>query len=82
MVNFNEYIYVIDFSEFKKLFLEKERSVNIKKKDSFIPTPIYKVWEYYRADGFSAADEKVAQSRYERRRYYPYNGVYRRYKTF
>ena len=36
MVNFNEYINEIDFSEFKKHFLEKGKSIEIKKKDYFV----------------------------------------------
>lgn len=36
MVNFNEYMNEIDFSEFKKLFLEKGKSIEFKKKDYFV----------------------------------------------
>ena len=36
MVNFNEYINEIDFSEFEKYFLEKGKSIEIKKKDYFV----------------------------------------------
>lgn len=36
MANFNEYMNVIDFSEFRKLFLEKGKSIEIKKKDYFV----------------------------------------------
>lgn len=36
MVNFNEYMNEIDFSEFRKLFFEKEKSVEIKKKEYFV----------------------------------------------
>ena len=36
MVHFNEYMNVIDFSEFRKLFLEKGKSIEIKKKDYFV----------------------------------------------
>lgn len=36
MVNFNEYMNEIDFSEFKKLFLEKGESIELKKKDYFV----------------------------------------------
>ena len=36
MVSFNKYMNEIDFSEFKKLFLEKGKSVKIKKKDYFV----------------------------------------------
>lgn len=35
-MNFNEYMDEIDFSEFRKLFSEKEKSVEIKKKDYFV----------------------------------------------
>lgn len=36
MVNFNEYMNEIDFSGFKKLFLENGKSVEFKKKDYFV----------------------------------------------
>lgn len=36
MVNFNEYMSEIDFSGFKKLFLEKGKSIEFKKKDYFV----------------------------------------------
>ena len=36
MVNFNEYMNEIDFSGFKKLFLEKGKSIKFKKKDYFV----------------------------------------------
>lgn len=36
MMNFNEYMNEIDFSEFKKLFFEKGKSIEIKKKDYFV----------------------------------------------
>ena len=36
MVNFNEYMNEIDFSGFKKLFLEKGKSIEFKKKDYFV----------------------------------------------
>lgn len=35
MVNFNEYMNEIDFSGFKKLFLENGKSIEFKKKDYF-----------------------------------------------
>ena len=36
MVNFNEYMNEIDFSEFKKPFLEKGKSIEFKKRDYFV----------------------------------------------
>lgn len=36
MVNFNEYMNEVDFSEFKKLFLEKGKLIEFKKKDYFV----------------------------------------------
>lgn len=36
MVNFNEYMNEIDFSGFKKLFLENGKSIEFKKKDYFV----------------------------------------------
>lgn len=36
MVNFNEYMNVIDFSEFRNLFLNKGRTIEIKKRDYFV----------------------------------------------
>ena len=36
MINFNEYLNEIDFSELKKYFLEKGKSIEYKKKDFFV----------------------------------------------
>lgn len=36
MINFNEYMNEIDFSGFKKFFLEKGKSIEFKKKDYFV----------------------------------------------
>lgn len=36
MLNFNEYMNEIDFSEFRKLFLENGKSIEIRKKDYFV----------------------------------------------
>lgn len=36
MANFNEYMNVIDFSELRNLFLEKGKSIEIKKKTYFV----------------------------------------------
>lgn len=36
MIHFNEYMDEIDFSEFRKLFLEKGKSIGLKKKDYFV----------------------------------------------